>query len=235
VPPQGAGVPELEARFGRVTVILGANGTGKSRLLQFIAGNFAGLFGEERLQRRVEGGRAVKIPPHISVNRNTIDTHGTYQRALKQYDRKRGNELASRLTDAFHVLERQGQEEKERHSDAVAAWSRAGKNGDCPEREEPPLDRLARLFNEALPSLRLEFESPNLFVRKGAERYPAHQMSDGEKQALALLADVSMLANRNGVILIDEPELNLNPLLAASVWTAIEADFPKAVFMAGWV
>lgn len=40
-----------------------------------------------------------------------------------------------------------------------------------------------------------------------------------------------MLAEARSFVLVDEPELNLNPALAAGLWAAIENDTPQAVFL----
>lgn len=226
------GIPELQAQFGRVTVILGANGTGKSRLLVFLRDHRRDAFGGDRPIIYVEGGRAVVIPEQIKSDFTDIRLFETHKQALKEHTAKRHLHLTSRIKDAIMVLIRRGEEDKAKHSDAVDRWIKAGKPGDCPERSEPPLDRLFRLFNEALPSIHLAYDHPHLYARKGDGRqYAAHRMSDGEKQVFALLADIAMLAEENSLILVDEPELNLHPNLASQLWSTIEADRPECVFV----
>ncbi len=225
------GIPSLSATFGRVTVLLGANGSGKSRLLGFLRGNRSNDFGGQRPHVFVEGGRVVSLPNHLQLDHNTVGTHGTYQQALKQYNNKVGGKVVSRVHDALFVLERKGDEDRGRHSDAVSLWQEQGCKGPCPERAETPLGRLFRLFGSIFPTLKLEYDRPNLSVQKGTYAYSPSSLSDGERQVLIALADIAILTADNAVIFVDEPELNLHPALAESLWSTIEADRPGCVFV----
>jgi len=233
----GPGAPEVTGQIGRISAILGANGTGKSRLFAIIRDNPHLLTPNPSSQSRpfiyIEGGRVVAIPSEIRLTRQTADEYSTYPKALQQHRNKRNQKLADRIRDALLTLERLGVEEKQAHSDAVDAWLKGGRTGDCPTRKEPPLDRLARLFNVALPALQLTYKTSGelLITKSGGSPYAASEMSDGEKQVLAILADIELLAEPHSFLLVDEPELNLNPALAASLWTAIENDMPEAVFL----
>jgi ABC-type cobalamin/Fe3+-siderophores transport system ATPase subunit len=226
-----AGVPDIDADFGRVTVILGANGAGKSRLLEWIKNNANQAFGGMRPVIYIEGGRVAQIPPNLHLDHREVNFHRTAESSLKQHRTKRLQSLSTRIKDALVTHYNRGLEERGTHSDAVTAWMAAGKNGPAPERQEPPLLRLARLFSGALPLLTFEFENPTLRIKKGARKYGAESMSDGERQTLAILADVGLLAETNCLIVVDEPELNMSALLASSLWSSIEAEYPEAVFV----
>ena len=67
--------------------------------------------------------------------------------------------------------------------------------------------------------------------RKHSHTYQPGNLSDGEKQVVALLADLTIVGNPRGVILVDEPELNLNSHLACRLWDSIEGGLPEAVFV----
>jgi ABC-type branched-subunit amino acid transport system ATPase component len=222
------GVPSVKAQFGRVTVVLGANGTGKSRLLQFLRDSGT-AFGRERPRVYVEGGRAIILPDQLRFHGGL--EQATYKEVLKLHREKRSGRIMERLHYALWVLDRRGEEEKSRHSDAAELWFRGAQVEPYPSRPEPPLDRLFRVFAEALPMLSLEFDRPDLYARKGKARYPVSGMSDGEKQVLAILADIGILAEDNSVVMVDEPELNMHPNLAAQLWSAIEADRPNCIFI----
>lgn len=50
-------------------------------------------------------------------------------------------------------------------------------------------------------------------------------------QAMSLLADLAFLSETDSVFVVDEPELNLNLLVAQQLWDAIERLRPEAVFV----
>lgn len=184
----GPGSPEVDGDIGRISAVLGANGTGKSRLFSIIRKNPHLLTPNPAVEKRpfiyIEGGRVVTIPPNITLTRDTANEFATYEKALLRHQKKRTEKLADRIRDALFTLERLGVQEKQTHSDAVHAWIKEGKNGDCPTRNEAPLDKLARLFNIALPALMLKCEMSGqlLITKNDGQPYPASEMSDGENR-----------------------------------------------------
>jgi energy-coupling factor transporter ATP-binding protein EcfA2 len=131
------------------------------------------------------------------------------------------------------LIDKLGDEIEINHSRAVTQWQNSGRNGECPTREQPPLDRLFDLFTEIFPSITLEYNSSNkqLRCKKNGQVYPPSQLSDGEKQIFSLLADIVILGGDNRLVLADEPELNLNPGLANRFWDLIEYELPNSVFV----
>ena len=61
----GLGMPHIKTEFGRITVLLGANGTGKSRALKAIRGMTASFGQENRPAVYIEGGRVITIPASL--------------------------------------------------------------------------------------------------------------------------------------------------------------------------
>lgn len=56
-------------------------------------------------------------------------------------------------------------------------------------------------------------------------------MSDGEKQVFSILIDILILTQNNSLLLIDEPELNLHPMLACKLWDTIENELSDCQFI----
>jgi ABC-type branched-subunit amino acid transport system ATPase component len=231
---QGVGIPQISANFGRITVLLGSNGTGKSRALRQIRDR-VGAFGEpSRPVVYIEGGRVITIPGAISYDFNTFNEFGTVQRARNTFKSRRLAGMAARTRDAFYLLERRGVELKTQHSDAVSEWQRSGCSGECPHIEENPLDRLFKMFSEVFPEIAMRLEGDDnkqLICIKNSQPYPATELSDGERQVLFILADIALTAEPESLIIADEPELNLNPQLAGRLWDTIEARLPNAIFV----
>jgi len=213
-------------------VFLGANGTGKSKLLQELIRS-AGTLYPDHAVIRIEGGRAIKIQDSLALTSGTYNKYRTLEIATQTYKKKLAMTLSSRVHDALLVLERMGHELKTTHSDAVALWQRNPSQNICPQRSQPPLERVFDLFNEVFPRIRLKYHesSQRMSCTKGGSTYSPSLLSDGEKQCFSVLADLVELADSVSVVLVDEPELNLNPLLANRLWDIVESEFPQATFI----
>ena len=142
--------------------------------------------------------------------------------------------ITDRIQDSLLLLERKGQELKSKHSDLVDKWTRDGCNGTCPLRKEPPLNVLIDLFHEIFPQIVLEFDENSRQIRcskNNSPKYTPNTLSEGEKQVFSLLADILLLTEKRSVIIVDEPELNLNPKLACKVWDTIENELIDSIFI----
>ena len=88
------------------------------------------------------------------------------------------------------------------------------------------------MFHEVFPRLQIHYDPSlkKIHVRKGTARYPLSNMNDGEKQAFSILADFVELEPEHGLIVVDEPELNLHSELAERIWSLVESEFPDRRF-----
>lgn len=221
----------FEFEFSAVSVILGANGAGKSTLLNEIRQHFINQGLNNFVY--VEGGRTIKINDTLQLSRQNFQQYDRLDQTKAQHENKRKLSLADRVFDALIVLDKQGQEEKSRHSDNVEKWIESGSNGDCPTRSQPPLDKMFEMFNEIFPLIELTFntEARKLIANKNGVEYSPSQFSDGEKQVFSILADFIGLNEAHEIIIVDEPELNLHPELAERIWTLIENEYPGKIFI----
>lgn len=71
----------------------------------------------------------------------------------------------------------------------------------------------------------------NLTCAKNGHQFSPENLSDGEKQILSLLADRYFFKNSKCAFLVDEPELNLDPVLAIKYWNLIEREMPTSTFV----
>lgn len=218
--------------FERVNVILGANGAGKSKLLAELRDAIPSLRAGSK-PIFIEGGRTIKINDVIKLDANNFKQYDRLDSAMAQYENKRKISLADRLFDALIVLEKRELHLKSTHSDLVEAWENAGRSGDYPKRQIPPLSRLFDLFSEIFPqiSLSYDYQARRLSAQKDGVTYGPSSLSDGEKQVFSILADLIDLEDAHSVIIADEPELNLHPELAERLWTLIENEFEDKTFI----
>lgn len=220
-----------EITLKSVNVFLGANGSGKSTVLNEIRDGVSSIMPGKKAVY-VEGGRTISLKNSLRLNPQNVRNYEDYDKAKNTYEGKRQQSLSARVYDALMVLERKELAIKARHSDAVDKWTTGGQNGLCPVREKPPLERLFGLFTEIFPRLQIEYDpnAKSLKVRKGVATYSIEAMSDGEKQAFSILADFVELGDEYELIVVDEPELNLHPELAERIWNLIESEFPDRAY-----
>jgi len=225
--------PGKDFRLKNINVLLGANGSGKSSTLLEIRDAAKNYF-PDRTVIYVEGGRTIRIPHSLKIDQNNIREFGTLSQIENNHKNKKIGELSSRILAALILLDNKSQEIKDIHSDEVDEWQKGEKSKPMPVRPILPLNRLFYLFNEVFPSIKLELnpKDKNLICYKDINnKYLAQGLSDGEKQVLSILADIALLAEPTSLILVDEPELNLNSLLAVRLWESIENDLTDAVFV----
>lgn len=218
--------------FGRVNIFLGANGSGKSKLLAEIRDNATDLTGGSRAVY-IEGGRTIKITDVLQLDHRNVAQYDRLDSALAHYLNKRSQSLADRVFDALIVLDKKDSQLKAQHSDAVEAWRLAGCKTECPPRVKPPLEKLFELFSEIFPQIKLTYSTSarQLMAHKGESAYGPSNMSDGEKQVFSILADLIELDDQHKLVIADEPELNLHPELAERLWTLLENEFPDKWFI----
>ena len=218
--------------FQRVNVILGANGSGKSKLLTELKDQ-AGSLTNGFKAVYIEGGRTIKIKDVLQLDHTNVSQYDRLESAIQHYYNKRATSLADRVFDALVVLDKRDAQLKAQHSDEVDRWIADGHKGDCPRRSQPPLEHLFELFGEIFPLITLTYDSNSrrLSAQKHGHSYGPSNLSDGEKQVFSILADLIELDETHKIIVADEPELNLHPELAERVWTLIENEFPEKTFI----
>lgn len=228
----GNGAPEFQAEFDRVNIILGGNGTGKSKVLNKLK-EHVNSFGMNRQLIYVEGGRTINIPHSLQLTRSDFDTYRTFEQTERQYKSKLNSSISQRIKDALILLEQKEQEINNVFAKDARNWDVEGRQTPFPIKPQAPLERLFEVFNEVFPSISLQFNTAqkNLICLKDGNQYSPAQLSDGEKQIFCLLADIFILAEPQSLILIDEPELNLNPGLACRFWDTLENELPDSIFI----
>jgi ABC-type cobalamin/Fe3+-siderophores transport system ATPase subunit len=234
--PQDIGLPTIgEREFGRITVLLGANGSGKSRLLRALA-TVPRINGAQRSVVYVEGGRAIRFPEHIDIG--SVDA---------SYTAAQGSSLTTRIEKLLAMLEVERSDTVSEYQAALYRWVNVDKEDPEKRPVEKPsrLKRINEVFSRLLPrrafSMTPKSRTPltdkramrlrNWYLENNGVTYDIGTLSDGEKQVLCLLADVGELSPEKALILVDEPELNLHPSLAAELWNGIEQSRSDAVFV----
>jgi energy-coupling factor transporter ATP-binding protein EcfA2 len=139
------GLPPFSADFEHVNVIMGANGSGKSKLLGVIASNLVGT-GHAYKPVLVEGGRTTEFKTNVRVDQQSWHIYNNPKGLEEGYISNRSSTLNMRMRTTLLILKALEQSRKAEHSDLVQLWCDGGKSGDCPARPEMPFTfRLAEL------------------------------------------------------------------------------------------
>lgn len=223
-------------KLARINVFLGANGTGKSKLLQEIRSSINNFLPDYDILN-IEGGRALQMYDSLVLDRQNFNNYKTYEQTYSGYQKKRQGTLHSRLFDGLKTLEQLAESQKIEHSDSVTEWL----DGDLttidpdnvPRRLVDPMARVFETFSDIFPSISLKYYQADkrLRCKKNGTRYGPTSLSDGEKQVFSILVDVVELADKKTVLFVDEPELNLHPGLANRLWASVESLLPDSVFI----
>lgn len=234
LPAMVTGGPKVQWKAGRSVVVVGANGSGKSRFGAWIEEN-AGANAH-----RIGAQRALKIPPVITPRpyeqaRSTV-LYGTWQDRWSSdlHEQQRTaqrwrNEPTSFLLDDFEaMLAMLFAEEGKRNREYTRAALTAPPPGPAPKCN---LDRLQEIWSAVLPHRQLVIGDDKIQARvPEASAYEGRHMSDGERVAIYLVGQV-LIAPLNAIIIVDEPEIHIHEAIQSVLWDALEAARPDSTFV----
>ena len=96
------------------------------------------------------------------------------------------------------------------------------------------LDRLQEIWNEIFPQRQLEYSDTKFsaILHKDDDiiKYPSPQMSDGERAVLYLASQV-LCVPKNKILIIDEPEIHLHRSIMNRLWFTLEKYRPDCLFI----
>lgn len=213
-------------------VVVGANGSGKTRL-----GSWIDLQSEHRnIVHRVGAQKSLTMPSvSTSMSVDEAESNLIYGYTVRNADYKIGHRWGSNpntylLNDFDRLMIYLFSEE----NDQNAKYKQAARQIDV--RLEPPetkLDKIARIWQESLPHRKLLIGGGKIQTAVASNPnaiYNAAEMSDGERVIFYLIGQ-ALSAPRDGIILIDEPELHLHKSVQSTLWDKIEAERPDCLFV----
>lgn len=237
--PSAAGSVELHPE-GSV-VIVGANGSGKSRL---------GAWIEEAMKltkhvHRIAAQRALTMPSSFSPT-NVESAHaealfgagGARQlisplesHAQKDASRWHQKPATTQLNDYPALLKYLASEDYE-HAMSYRESMRA--SGERIPPGESKFGRVTRIWNEVLPHRVLSVDagkvSASIVGAAPQQPYAGQEMSDGERVVLYLIGEC-LAALKDSIIIIDEPEIHIHRSIQDSLWSRIERARPDCLFV----
>ena len=212
-------------------VIVGANGAGKSRLAAWLEKREPGRC------HRVSAQRTLSFPDDFrgttieKAEGDLLYGHESYSlKNLSSKFRQRWGDKHDRLLDDFQKLvtllfseASQLNEEYVQRMDLHSSY------------ERPPVRKLhviRRIWEQVLPKRELLIGGHKIEARRRGELeyFSPHEMSDGERVIFYLIGQC-LCAPKDGVILLDEPELHLHRALQTRLRDAVEAERSDCLFV----
>lgn len=217
----------VAVRAGSPIFILGRNGTGKSALVNRLAGQWSGNV------VYMPGSRPSYFD-HESLSM-TPASRRDFTNNIKHYDSQPDTRWKSMLgttrnEKAIHDLQAA---ETQYKLDAANQIKVEGSSSSAIARlqaDNSPLDIVNSLLAQANLGVQLEVAGAELRAMQAGSLYSYARMSDGERSALVFAAEV--VAARPGMVfLIDEPELHLHPSIVVALVKALILERPDCGFV----
>lgn len=225
--PNGELTLTLDA--GRSTLFIGANGSGKTRL---------GV----RLEQSIANNRVHRIAAHRSLAMtDTVKIMGLAQAMQgfttghagdgghRESHRYHGKPAVAQVNDFDNVMSALFAEQN------LAAITHMEKHR-LDHNAVPPvtvLSKLAKIWERLLPHRKLKLLDASIEVTSPtspSDAYRGSEMSDGERVIFYLIGQ-TLMAPKDSVLIIDEPELHIHKAILALLWDAIEAERKDCAFV----
>lgn len=214
------------AKIDSTTVIIGANGAGKTSLINELRKNNSKINSNEMYVLPAQ--KLLYFVSNIH-DRNEI-TIDRYIQDLKEVDLKYNTialqpfqiekDFSNTFTKLITLLVKD-------YSDIVTRRSRKEKN--------LPLtlwDRVEQIWNQIFPEITFYPEPDDrvLEVVRNGDKYSINGLSDGERCVLFYIGNV-LLAPENSYIIVDEPETFLNAAVYNELWDLLISERPDCQFI----
>jgi len=218
---------------GKPVVILGANGSGKTRLSVKIEElndgrvNNWNVSDDSMLIHRISAQKSLTIPDTIALMDYKSSRRSLYYGAAYDQSSKIGYRYSSRpvthLLDDFNaVLALLFAEEYKELQKAHDAMNNIA--------IKTVREKATSIWNELLPLRKIDLTESNVYVHSNENKYHGKEMSDGERVMLYMICQTLLLPH-NSIIIIDEPELHIHKAVVKKLWDKLEEARPECVFM----
>ena len=210
------------SKVDSTTVIIGANGAGKSSLINELRKNSIDemyvlpaqklLYFMLNIQERnnVTKEKYISESKQVDIKIDTIDLYPF------QIENSISNTFTKLITllvkDYTNIVTRRSRKEKDL---PLTLW-----------------DRVEQIWNQIFPEIIFELEPDDRVVKveKNGSKYSINGLSDGERCILFYIGNV-LLAPENSYIVVDEPETFLNAAVYNELWDLLISERPDCQFI----
>jgi len=223
------GALKLTLEAGRSIIIIGANGSGKTRL---------GVHIESQLSahpvHRIAAQKSLSLNDSInliSLERADHNLRFGHPEAANKQGHRWGNKPAIHFLSDFDALL---QTLFAKHNEIASKHLQERKVDPNIPVPTTDLDKLKTIWDGLLPHRTLKIGSASIKVlpqsANGATEYPGSEMSDGERAIFYFLGQC-LVALPNSALIIDEPEAHIHRAIVGPLWDAIEKARPDCGFV----
>lgn len=230
LPDKNNGTQNIETTTSLLFV--GANGSGKTRL-----GTWIEIQSPQKDKvHRISAQKSLTMPDNITpmslerAEKDLLFGNAEGQWAHKIGHKWQGKPAISLLNDYQKLMVYLFSDHTE-ESAKYLAWSKAST-----ERVEPPvtkLDLVKNIWEKILPHRELVIGGLKIQTKVSGTQenpYSSSEMSDGERVIFYLIGQC-LVAPKDGIIVIDEPELHLHKSVQAPLWSEVEKLRPDCLFV----
>ncbi|EKF9208387.1 AAA family ATPase [Vibrio cholerae] len=224
------GVKTVSIETGSSAMVVGANGSGKTRLAVYVEDSM----GEKA--HRIAAHRALSLNPSVSkISQQQAQKGlkiGTNSDWAELYHRKGqrwgDNAPVSLLNDFDYLLQVLFAEQTNRSLDT----HKKVRSGDYSEAVATKFEILSETWQELLPHRELHISGDDIQVSISGinSLYSAKDMSDGERATFYILGQV-LVADEGSLLIFDEPELHIHKSIMSKLWDKLEALRPDCAFL----
>lgn len=234
VPPQNS---QLTLAAGQTTIIVGANGSGKTRLAVWI---------EEQLganAHRIAAHRALVLNPGVpKISQKASEFMLRTGLSILQPDEdwehipswRAGNrwesKAATKLLNDFDPLVQALFAEQ---NNIALETHNAAHDGSLDRPRLSKFQRLKAIWERILPTRRLIITGDDVQaapVDAEATAYSATELSDGERAVFYMVAQ-ALFTVEGGILIFDEPELHMHRAVLSRLWDELEAARSDCAFV----
>lgn len=222
---------ELTLEAGKTTIIIGANGSGKTRLAVYL---------EEQLgekAHRIAAHRALSLNPNVDkipeAKARQYLSYGISMNGISITDRKYyrwDNKAPTILLNDFDRLLQYLFAQQ--NNLAVENNQKLNRDEEITN-SKTKLDILQEVWERLLPLKKLHITADDIRVSSidiESADYSASEMSDGERAVFYILGQV-LSANEDSILIFDEPELHIHKSIISNLWDEIEKLRPDCSFL----
>jgi hypothetical protein len=214
-----------------VLVVIGANGSGKTRFGAWLDAQ------EATLHHRVSAHRSLVFPERVQpmdlqeaeLRLFTGQTDKGNPAHHRQHNRWQNKPVTALLND-FEPLVTLMVSESFTVSDQYRVAMKAEVKYVTPPKTR--LDLVKQIWEAVLPARELIITGNRIETRnrQDTKSYHAKEMSDGERGVFHLIGE-ALSVPKDGVFIVDEPELHLHRAIQARLWDAVESARPDCAFV----
>lgn len=222
---------ELTLKAGKTTIIIGANGSGKTRLAVYLEDKL----GEKA--HRIAAHRALNLNPNVDkipetkarqylTYGNSWDGISISYRTSRRWNNKAPTSLLNDFDCLLQYLFAQ-------QANLAVENNQKLSRGESITNSKTKLDILQKVWERLLPLKKLHITADDIRVSSiGIESadYSASEMSDGERAVFYILGQV-LSVNEGSILIFDEPELHIHKSIISNLWDEIEKLRPDCSFL----